>query len=327
MSAGGTHSRVTGGWHRLLTAAGAAEDAVAAARVIPAARSWMAVTRDYLSLTKPRIVALLLVTAYCAMVVAAGGAPNAVVAVPALAGLALSAGAAHALNMWYDRDIDQVMSRTRRRPLPSGRIRPGSALAFGVAAEVASLVILGRWVNLTADLLCFVGFMYYFGIYTLWLKRRTPQNIVIGGGAGAVPPLVGWAAATGHVGPTALAMFLIIFLWTPAHFWSLALFRASEYRRAGVPMMPAAQGPAVTKRLMLGYSVLLLAASPLPYWLGADGPAYLVVSLALGALMVACTAALYFEGTPGIAWARHTFRYSVLYLGLLFTALALCVRH
>ena len=293
----------------------------------PEARPWAAVARDYLSLTKPRIVALLLVTAYCAMVVAVGGAPDAAVAVPTLGGLALSAGAAHALNMWYDRDIDRVMSRTSRRPLPSGRIRPSAAVAFGVIAELASLVILGRWVNLTADLLCLGGFVYYFGIYTLWLKRRTPQNIVIGGGAGAVPPLVGWAAVTGHVGPVALAMFGIIFLWTPAHFWSLALFRASEYRSAGVPMMPAAHGPAITTRLMLGYSVPLLAASPLPYWLGAEGPVYLMISLVLGALMVACTTVLCFEPAGRTIWARRTFRYSVVYLGLLFAALALCVRH
>jgi len=282
---------------------------------------------DYVSLTKPRIVLLLLVTGACAMMVAKGGMPDPRLLLPTLLGLGLSCGGANAVNMWYDRDIDPIMTRTCRRPIPAGRMRPEAALVFGIAAQFASLVILGVFVNPLAALLSLAGFVYYVFIYTMWLKRRTPQNIVIGGGAGAFPPLVGWAAATGSVGVAAVLMFLIIFMWTPPHFWSLALYKDEDYRRAGIPMMPVARGWQTTKWQSLVYSVLLLAASVLLYWTHVVGMLYLFAAMVLGVVFIGYSLVLLREPAPEVKWAKRTFRFSLLYLLAIFAFMVLNVRH
>lgn len=289
-------------------------------------RGATAVLADYLSLCKPRIVALLLITGYCAMVVAHRGLPPLALTLWTLLGLGLSSGGANAVNMWYDRDIDPLMVRTRQRPVAAARLRPEHALIFGLACEVLSLALLGLAVNWLAALLALGGFVYYVGIYTMWLKRRTPQNIVIGGGAGAFPPLVGWAAVTGVIGVPAVLMFLIVFLWTPPHFWSLALYRQDDYRRAGIPMMPVARGEATTKRQALAYAVLLLLVSLLLYWTHTVGQVYLGVSAILGLGFIAYVLILLREHAPDVRWAKRTFRYSLIYLTVLFAVMVLDVR-
>ena len=280
---------------------------------------------DLLALTKPRIIVLLLITAYCAMVVGHGGLPPVGRTLLMLLGLALSCGGANAVNMWYDRDIDAIMHRTRNRPLPTGRLPAWSALAFGIGAQVASLAVLGLAVNWLTALLALGGFVYYVFIYTIWLKRRTPQNIVIGGGAGAFPPLVGWAAATGRLSVAAGLLFLIIFLWTPPHFWSLAIYKDDDYRRAGVPMMPAARGWRTTKLQAAMYASLLLLASLLLYWTGTVGVVYLASAAVLGLVFIAYTLVLCAEPAPEVKWAKRTFRYSLLYLMVLFGAMVIDV--
>lgn len=293
----------------------------------PPSRSFRALG-DYLALTKPKIILLLLITGGCAMVVAKGGGlPSLRLMLLTLAGLGLSCGGANAVNMWYDRDIDPIMTRTQRRPIPAGRLRPESALAFGVAAQTTSLLILGFFVNWLAALLALGGFIYYVFIYTMWLKRRTPQNIVIGGGAGAFPPLVGWAAVTGHVGIASLLMFLIIFMWTPPHFWSLALYKDDDYRRAGIPMMPTARGWQTTKWQSLIYAVLLMATSVLLYRTGVVGLLYLFAATVLGIVFIGYTLVLLREPKPEVKWAKRTFRFSLLYLTAIFAVMVLNVRH
>ncbi len=290
-------------------------------------RDWGTLGRAYLALTKPRIVALLLVTALCAMIVADGGLPPLGRTLWTLFGLGLSCGSANAVNMWYDRDIDRVMVRTRRRPLPTGVLRPADALWAGVIGQAASIVVLALLAGRLAALLSFLGYAYYVGVYTLWLKRRTPQNIVIGGGAGAFPPLVGWAAATGHLSWAAWLMFLIIFLWTPPHFWALALYRQEDYRRARIPMMPVVRGERATKWQSLAYAVLLVAASATLYLTGVVGVAYLAVALALGLGFVALSVRLLFERLPDVTWAKRAFHFSLAYLTIVFAAMVLDVPH
>ncbi len=281
---------------------------------------------DYVQLTKPRIVLLLVITAYCAMVVAAHGLPPFFLSLYTLVGLALSAGGAHAVNMWYDRDIDVLMARTNDRPVPQGKIPAARSLAIGIGLMAASLVLLLLTVNVLTALLALGGFLYYVLVYTMWLKRSTPQNIVIGGGAGAFPPLIGWAAVTGQVGLAAVLMFLIIFLWTPPHFWALALYRQDDYRRAGVPMMPVVRGERSTKWQMLAYASLLLLASVALYFTGTVGTVYLGVALVLSLGFLAMTAVLLREHAPETKLARRTFGYSLLYLTVLFAAMVLNVR-
>jgi protoheme IX farnesyltransferase len=283
--------------------------------------------QDFLALTKPGILLLLLVTGACAMVVAAGGVPPLGVTLVTLLGLALSSGGANALNMWYDRDIDAVMERTKRRPLPAGRMQPWEAVAFGLGLEGASFLLLATLVNLLTAALAAAGFLYYVLIYTMWLKRRTPQNIVIGGAAGAFPPLVGWAAVTGGVALPAVLLFLVVFLWTPPHFWSLALYKQEDYRRAGIPMLPVVAGERATKRQMVAYTVLLVVTSALLYWTRVVGPLYLAVALALGVVFVLANVLLLREEAPVVAWAKRTFRYSLLYLTLLFAAMIVNLHH
>ncbi len=292
-------------------------------RSVAGSRGALGVVADLVALTKPRIILLLLVTTYCAMVVADHGLPAIGRSAVTLLGLALSAGGANAVNMWYDRDIDRVMTRTQRRPIPGGRLQPEVALWFGGLCAVASVALLSVWVNWPSALLALGGFVYYVFIYTMWLKRRTPQNIVIGGGAGAFPPLVGWAAATGGVGIAAGLMFLIVFLWTPPHFWSLALYKDQDYRRAGIPMMPAVRGWQVTKRQQLLYAVLLTGASLGLYWTHTVGLVYLVVAALLGITFIAHTVVLLREPEPEVVWAKRTFHFSLLYLTGLFAAMVL----
>jgi protoheme IX farnesyltransferase len=281
---------------------------------------WRSAGWDYLALTKPRITLLLLATTATTMVVAAGGGfPLALLGYTMLGG-ALAAGAANAINMYWDRDVDSVMARTRGRPVPAGRIPPRRALGFGLALAALSVAVLGPLVNWLSAALALAGILFYVFIYTIWLKRSTPQNIVIGGAAGAVPPLVGWAAVTGGVAIPALLLFGIIFLWTPPHFWALALYRRADYAAAGIPMLPVVAGEGETRRQIVRYSVALVAVSLLLGPIGSAGAFYLVCAAALGAIFLYLAFAL---GRAQARGAMRLFGYSVIYLALLFTALAI----
>ncbi len=285
----------------------------------PALSEWRAVGRDYLALTKPRITLLLLATTATTMVVAAGGGfPLALLGYTMLGG-ALAAGAANAINMYWDRDVDAVMARTRRRPVPGGRISPRRALGFGLLLAALSVAVLGPLVNWLAAALALGGILFYVFIYTIWLKRTTPQNIVIGGAAGAVPPLVGWAAVTGEVAIPAVLLFVIIFLWTPPHFWALALYRRADYAAAGIPMLPIVAGEEETRRQIVRYSIALVAVSLLLVPVGNAGAFYLVSASTLGGIFLYLAFAL---GRSQARGAMRLFGYSVIYLALLFGALA-----
>src|SRR5436305_4250815 len=243
--------------------------------------------RDYVALTKPRIMSLLLVTGFCGMIVGAGGWPGTTTAIAAMAGLALACGGASALNHMLDRDIDPLMGeRTQRRPVASGRVAPSRALEFGLALSAFSFVLLASAVNVLTAVLALVGNLFYVLVYTRWLKRSTPQNIVIGGAAGAVPPLVGWAAATGNVGIPAWLLFAIVFVWTPPHFWALALLIKDNYAAAKVPMLPVVRGERETARQIVLYSFALVAVTLTPWLFGPAGLAYVAAALALGAVFV-----------------------------------------
>ena len=274
---------------------------------------------SYVALTKPRIIVLLLITAFAAMLVAAPGVISPWIIVFTLAGGAASAGAANAINQVLDRDIDAVMTRTRRRPIPSGRVAPPFALAFAVLLGVTAFVELAVLVNLASAALALAALIFYVFIYTVWLKRSTPQNIVIGGAAGAMPPLVGWAAATGRVELPALILFLIIFLWTPPHFWALALYRRDDYARARVPMLPVVAGEDETRRQIVIYSVLLVASSLLLLVFGPMGWVYGGTAAAIGAVFIALAVRVRRERTPRAA--VRLFGYSMAYLALLFAAM------
>src|SRR6266576_2307465 len=237
--------------------------------------------RDMVMLTKPRIISLLLVTTVATMFVA--GNPTWLNVLVVVVGGYLMAGGANAVNMYLDRDIDMQMSRTKLRPIPSGRMGARAVLAFGVALATAATFLLARFTNVLTALLALGGFYFYVFVYTRWLKRTTPQNIVIGGAAGAFPPLVGWAAMTGSIDLTAVYLFLIIFYWTPPHFWALALLKQHDYGRAGVPMAPLVWGEVETKRQMLWYTLILIPLTLLPYTFGALGPVYLVIATVLDA--------------------------------------------
>jgi protoheme IX farnesyltransferase len=281
-------------------------------------RSW----RDYVALTKPRIMSLLLITGFCGMVAGARGWPGTGVAVAAMAGLALACGGASALNHVLDRDIDPLMGeRTKSRPVASGRVPASRALEFGLALSAFAFVLLASTVNVLTAFLALAGGAFYVIVYTRWLKRTTSQNIVIGGAAGAVPPLVGWAAATGHVGLAAWILFAIVFIWTPPHFWALALLIKENYAAAKVPMLPVVRGERETARQIVLYSVALVGATLLPWGWGGAGPLYVVCALALGAVFVGMAEQLRRDTTP--RRAMLLFHYSLLYLALLFAALAL----
>ena len=273
---------------------------------------------DYIELLKPRVMSLVVFTGLAGIVVAPGHL-HPVLAFVAVLCIAVGAGASGAINMWYDRDIDAVMSRTAKRPIPSGRVGADNALAFGVILAAASVVVMGLAVNWTASALLALTIGFYILVYTMWLKRRTPQNIVIGGAAGAFPPMIGWAAVTGGVELPSIILFLLIFLWTPPHFWALALFRNGDYTRAGVPMMPVVAGPEATKRQMLLYTLVLLPVAAAPYVVGIGGLAYLAGSSVLGALFVLCAVRV-LRSTDDRP-AKQMFGFSILYLFLLFALL------
>jgi protoheme IX farnesyltransferase len=278
----------------------------------------MAGVGDYLALLKPRVMSLVVFTGLVGLLIAPGHL-HPVLGFTALLCIAIGAGAAGALNMWYDADIDAVMTRTANRPIPAGRIAPREALGFGMTLAVSSVVVLGLLVNwLAAALLAFTIFFYVI-VYTMWLKRSTPQNIVIGGAAGAFPPMIGWAAATGGIGIESVLLFLIIFFWTPPHFWALSLFRAEEYARAGVPMLPVVAGLEETRRQIVIYSLALVPVALSPWLFGYAGMVYGAAAFVLGGLMVVL--ALKLKASATEVAAKSLFAYSVLYLFLTFAVL------
>ena len=279
----------------------------------------MSILRDYLSLLKLRVVLLLDATAVGVMVPAAHGHPSWSAMLAVLVGGTLAAGGAHAINCWFDRDIDAEMNRTRRRPLPSGRIPAWHALVLGITLIALSFAVLWAGANLLAAVLALAGALVYVFVYTVWLKRSTPHNIVIGGAAGAMPPLVGWAAATGRLDLTALALFGVVFFWTPPHFWALAQMLKNDYARAHVPMLPVVAGDVSAKRQTIVYAVLTVAVSLVPFFTGSAGPVYLGGAVVLGAGLVGI-ALLDLEGK---AWTRRLWRYSMVYVAVLFAVFAL----
>ena len=274
------------------------------------------VVADYIALTKPPIMLLLLITALGGMLLAEQGMPSASLVALVMVGGALAAGGASAINHYLDRDIDERMSRTRRRPIPSHRTSPREAWVFGVLLNVGAFVVFAAGVNLLSAILALSGTLFYVFVYTIWLKRSTTQNIVLGGAAGAVPPLVGWAAVTGDVGLPALYLFAIIFFWTPPHFWALAILIKDDYARAGVPMLPVVRGLKETGRAIFLYSLVLVALTLMFFTVRAVGWFYLSTALALGIPFVYLAWRLMQGG--GIRRARHLYLYSLLYLALLF---------
>jgi len=274
---------------------------------------------DYVVLLKPRVMSLVVFTGFVGLYLAPGHL-NPLLAAVAVLCIAVAAGASGAINMWYERDIDALMNRTRNRPLPAGRMDPHEALIFGCVLAAAALIVMDLALNWTAAALLALTMAFYVFVYTIGLKRRTPQNIVIGGAAGAFPPLVGWAAATGTVGWPALALFALIFFWTPPHFWALSLYRAGDYARAGVPMLPVVAGPAETKKQMLLYTLVLWPVALAPAWLHVTGWVYGVCALALSAAFTALALAV-LRGDA--RWPRRMFGFSIFYLFLLFLIMAL----
>ena len=273
---------------------------------------------DYVEILKPRVMALVVFTGFVGLVVAPGHL-HPVLAVVAVLCLAVGAGAAGAINMWYERDIDALMRRTAGRPLPAGRMMPGEALGFSVVLGVGAVLLMGLAVNWVAAELLALTIGFYVFVYTIWLKRRTPQNIVIGGAAGAFPPIIGWAAVTGDIGWGAIALFAIIFFWTPPHFWALSLYRTGDYAAAGVPMLPVVAGPRETKRQMLLHTLVLWPAAAVPWLLGVAGGLYVACALLLSAVFTgAAIQVCYDEGERS---ARRMFGFSLLYLFLVFSLL------
>src|SRR6516164_5755853 len=278
----------------------------------------LATVGDYIALMKPRVMSLVVFTALVGLAVAPGSL-HPVAAFTALLCIAVGAGAAGALNMWYDADVDALMTRTARRPVPMGRVRPGEALAFGLTLGSFAIVVLGLLVNWVAAALLAFTIFFYVVIYTIWLKRSTPQNIVIGGAAGALPPMIGWAAVTGDVGWGGIALFAIIFFWTPPHFWALALYRTSDYATAGVPMLPVVAGPRETKRQILLYTLVLWPVTVAPWLLGVAGDLYAAGTLLLNAIFT--VTAVQVCRDDGDRSARRMFAFSLLYLFLIFSML------
>jgi heme o synthase len=283
-------------------------------------RAQPSLLRDLVMLTKPRIISLLLVTTIAPMFVA--GRPTWLLVLVVLVGGYLMAGGANAVNMYIDRDIDTRMARTRLRPIPSGRMGARAVLAFGVALATAATFLLARFTNTLTAALALAGFYFYVFVYTRWLKRTTPQNIVIGGAAGAFPPLVGWAAMTGSIDLTAVYLFLIVFYWTPPHFWALALLKQRDYGSAGIPMAPLVWGERETMRQMIWYNVILVALTLLPVSFGAFGTFYLISALILGGLLLAGVVRV----SMAAEWTRpawQVYKFSLLYLALLFVAMVI----
>ena len=273
---------------------------------------------DFIALLKPRVMSLVIFTAFVGLI-AAPGAMNPVIAFAAILLIAIGAGASGALNMWYDADIDMLMDRTASRPIPAGKISAGDALGFGLTLSIASVVLLGLVVNITSAVLLALTIFFYVVIYSMWLKRRTPQNIVIGGAAGAFPPMIGWAAVTDSVTIESIVLFGIIFLWTPAHFWALSLFIYKDYEKAGVPMLPIVAGEPATRRQILLYTVLMIPCAVAPYFMGFAGPVYGIVTSLLSAyfLLLAVNVVRSTEKAD-----RKLFFFSIFYLFAVFATLA-----
>jgi protoheme IX farnesyltransferase len=284
--------------------------------------------RDWFALLKPRVMSLVVFTGLIGVLVAPGHI-HPILAFTAVLCIAVAAGACGAINMWYDRDIDAIMHRTKNRPIPAGRIAPGGALGFGIVLAVGSVIVMEVAVNSIAAAVLALSIGFYVFIYTMWLKRRTPQNIVIGGAAGAFPPVIGWAAVTGSVDLIPLVLFAIVFIWTPPHFWSLALWANDDYRRAGVPMLPVVAGAKETRKQIVLYSLLLVPLTLVPWFLGFSGTIYAVAAIVLGLGFLVCVARVFTDkqDAAGVsltndAPARSAFKYSILYLLVLFAALA-----
>ena len=288
------------------------------AKVVTSSAFAQSQVADYVALLKPRVMSLVVFTGFAGLMVAPGALHPLLAAVAVLC-IAVASGAAGAINMWYDRDIDAVMSRTAGRPIPAGRVPPAEALAFGTVLSLFSVMLMGLAVNWTAAALLATATGFYVFVYTVWLKRRTPQNIVIGGAAGAFPPMIGWAAVTGTVSLESVLLFLLIFMWTPPHFWALALYREGDYARAGIPMLPNVAGKAATKRQMLIYTLALFPLALAPCALGMAGWLYGAVASVLGGLFVLL--ALRVMGDRSDRAARQMFGFSILYLFALFALL------
>jgi len=280
----------------------------------------LATVGDYIALMKPRVMSLVVFTALVGLAVAPGSL-HPVATFTALLCIAVGAGAAGALNMWYDADVDALMTRTARRPVPMGRVRPGEALAFGLTLGSFAVVVLGLLVNWVAAALLAFTIFFYVVIYTIWLKRSTPQNIVIGGAAGAFPPMIGWAAVTGSLSLEPVLLFLIIFFWTPPHFWALALYRTEDYARARIPMLPVVSGDASTRRQIMLYTLVLVPLGVAPWAFGYTGALYGVTALVNGAIMVMLGWQVFRESRPAERASRNLFAFSILYLFLLFAVL------
>jgi protoheme IX farnesyltransferase len=278
---------------------------------------WGGDVRDYVLLLKPRVMSLVIFTGFIGMIVAPGSL-HPVLAFTAILCIAIGAGASGALNMWFDADIDRVMARTAQRPIPGGRLTRADALGFGLVLSVGSVTVMALAVNLVAAVLLALTIFFYAVIYTMWLKRRTPQNIVIGGAAGAFPPMIGYAAVTGSVTLDSLVLFAIIFMWTPPHFWALALFIKMDFSKAGVPVLPISAGETVARRQILIYSLLLAPLGVAPWLLGFGGPVYGVVSSLLGLWFVVRAVAVYRAADKA---DKRLFTFSILYLFLLFATL------
>ena len=276
--------------------------------------------RDFVALLKPRVMSLVVFTGFVGLVMAPGSL-HPVLAAIAILCIAVAAGAAGAINMWYERDVDALMARTRNRPIPAGRMDPAEALGFGIVLSIGSVTVMALAVNFAAAALLALSIGFYVFIYTIWLKRRTPQNIVIGGAAGAFPPMIGWAAVTGDVSAASVALFAIIFMWTPPHFWALALYRAGDYAKAGIPMLPVTSGHEETRRQILFYTLALLPVTVTPWLIGIVGDLYLIAAAVLGAIFLAGAIAVWREGRDANraeAAAKRLFGYSIVYLFLLF---------
>ncbi|MBK6895945.1 MAG: protoheme IX farnesyltransferase [Alphaproteobacteria bacterium] len=277
---------------------------------------------DFIALLKPRVMSLVVFTGFGGLWLAPGlESMNPILALIAMLCLAINAGAAGAINMWFDRDIDAVMNRTRGRPIPMGRVDEAEALAFGITLSLFSVMLMGLALNwVAAGLLAFANLFYVF-VYTMWLKRRTPQNIVIGGAAGAFPPIIGWAAVTGDITLEPIILFLIIFFWTPPHFWALSLYANEDYKRAKIPMMAAVHGLKATKIQMVLYTLVLFPLTLLPYFLGMEGPIYLALAVLLSGFFVVTAVSVF--RSDDLKKARLMFGYSVFYLFALFLALVI----
>ena len=300
----------------------------AADAALPAPATLPGDVRDWFVLLKPRVIALVVFTGYVGLAVAPGRI-HPVIAFAAILCIAVAAGASGAINMWFDRDIDAIMRRTARRPIPAGRIGAAEALGFGVVLAVASVLLMYLATNAAAAAVLALSILFYVFVYTMWLKRSTPQNIVIGGAAGAFPPIIGWAAVTGSIDIMPILLFAIVFFWTPPHFWALSLYAHKDYERAGVPMLPVVSGQRTTRWHVLAYTVVLIVSSLLPYWLGYSGRIYGVAAALLGAGFLVCAIRVTFDQQDEAGRsltndrpARQAFKYSLLYLFILFAAVA-----